>query len=160
MSPVSPAFICPPPLNVKDVIDCAVNSHVIVVTGHVEGTIKFNGPLLSKTKQKATVGGVTDSFFLIRGKQIWRCSVLKWSSDREVNLPQRRCMRVLTRGRFKVEQLKTRFHWYSSMWRLTSSGIAPVPHIGSRITSEAWGLQSLPKDNKGQVECDQKQLSY
>lgn len=63
MSPVSPAFICPPPLNVKDVIDCAVNSHVVVVTGHVEGTLKFNGPLLSKTKQKATVGGVTNSFF-------------------------------------------------------------------------------------------------
>lgn len=78
MSPVSPAFICPPPLNVKDVIDCAVNSHVIVVTGHVEGTIKFNCPLLSKTKQKATVGGVTNSFFSLEGN---RSDGVKFSSD-------------------------------------------------------------------------------
>lgn len=55
MPPFSPAFIGPPPLNVKDVIDRAVNSHVIVVPGHVEGTVKFNGPLLSKTNRKATL---------------------------------------------------------------------------------------------------------
>lgn len=97
MSPVSPAFICPPPLNVEDVIDCAVNSHVIVVTGHVEGTIEFNGPLLSKTKQKATVGGVTNSFLSLEGNT---SDGVKFSSGQT---PQRRCTCVPTRGRFKEE---------------------------------------------------------
>lgn len=49
---ISPAFICPPLLDVADVIDRAVNSHVIVVTSNVEGTTEFNGPLLSKKSQK------------------------------------------------------------------------------------------------------------
>lgn len=31
---------------------------------------------------------------------------------------------------------------------LTSSGIAPVPHIGSSITSDAWGLHSLSTDKE------------
>lgn len=63
MSPFSPAFIRPPFLNVKDVIDRAVDSHVIVVTSNVEGTIKFNGPLFSTNKQQAIVGGVPNFFF-------------------------------------------------------------------------------------------------
>lgn len=64
MAPVSPAFIRPPPLNVKDVIDCAVNSHVVVVTGHVEGTIKFNGSLFKQNQRKGNSWWSYKLFFL------------------------------------------------------------------------------------------------
>lgn len=46
--PLSPALVCPSFLDVTDIVDRAINRHVIVVTSHVECTVKFNGPLLKK----------------------------------------------------------------------------------------------------------------
>lgn len=36
MTALLPALVCPTFLDVTDIIDCAVNRHVIVVTGDVE----------------------------------------------------------------------------------------------------------------------------
>lgn len=49
--PLSPALLGLPFLEVTYVIDCAVYCHVIVVTGNVEGTGKFYGPLVKKRIQ-------------------------------------------------------------------------------------------------------------
>ncbi len=57
LSTLSPALVCPPFLDVTYIIDCAVNCHVIVVTGDVEWTVKFNGPLEKKNITQLVVRG-------------------------------------------------------------------------------------------------------
>lgn len=57
MYSLSPALVCPPFLDVTDIIDCAVNCHVIVVAGDVEWTDKFDGPLLKKNIAQLAVFG-------------------------------------------------------------------------------------------------------
>lgn len=41
----SPALFGSPLLHVTDIIDCAVDRHVVIVTGDVEGTVELHGPL-------------------------------------------------------------------------------------------------------------------
>lgn len=55
--PLSPALVCPPFLDVTDIVDCAINCHVIVVTSHVECTVKFNGPLFKKNITQLPIFG-------------------------------------------------------------------------------------------------------
>lgn len=57
LSTLSPALVCPPFLDVTYIIDCAVNRHVIVVTGNVEWAVKFNGPLEKKNMTQLVVCG-------------------------------------------------------------------------------------------------------
>lgn len=60
----SPALICPLFLDVADIIECAVDRHIIIVTSNVERAVKFNGPLMMKNTPLVIVA-VRSSFCLV-----------------------------------------------------------------------------------------------
>lgn len=77
-SSLSPALVCPPFLDVTDIIDCAVDCHVIVVAGDVEWTVKFDGPLLKKNIAQLAVFGLLKALLPLKHSvnHIWWCAAV------------------------------------------------------------------------------------